>query len=68
MVKQETTTQGIKMSKRVGPILITRWETIILPRVEPTMAQGVLVAVKVRYNEPRFNLQNRNIVKGISRD
>jgi hypothetical protein len=32
------------------------------------MAQGVLVAVKVRYNEPRFNLQNRNIVKGISRD
>jgi hypothetical protein len=43
------------MSKGVELVLITRQETIVLPRAKPTVAEGVLVDVKVRYNEPKFN-------------
>jgi hypothetical protein len=39
MVEQETITHGIRMSKRVELVLVTRQETIILPIIEPTMAQ-----------------------------
>jgi hypothetical protein len=38
MVEQEATTQGIRMSKGVEPILVIKQETVILPKVEPTMA------------------------------
>jgi hypothetical protein len=55
MVKQEAATQGIKMSRRVELVLLTKQETIVLPKVEPTMAQSVLVVVIVKYNEPKFN-------------
>jgi hypothetical protein len=32
------------------------------------MAQGVPMAIRVRYNEPKFNQHSGNIVKGVSRD
>jgi hypothetical protein len=38
------------MSTRVGLVLITRQEIVVLPKIEPTMA------VRVKYNEPRLNL------------
>ncbi len=38
MVEQEAAIQGMRMSRRVEPILVTRQEIIILPRVEPTIA------------------------------
>ncbi len=50
VVEQKTTIQGIKMSTRVGLVLITRQEIVVLPKIEPTMA------VRVKYNEPRLNL------------
>jgi hypothetical protein len=43
------------MSIRVESILITKQETIVLPRIEPIMTQGVPMDVKVRYNELRLN-------------
>jgi hypothetical protein len=43
------------MSIRVESILITKQETIVLPRIEPIVAQGVPMDVRVRYNEPRLN-------------
>jgi hypothetical protein len=38
MVEQEVIIQGIRLSKRVEPILVIKQETVILPKVEPTMA------------------------------
>jgi hypothetical protein len=38
VVEQEAAIQGMRMSRRVEPILVTRQEIIILPRVEPTIA------------------------------
>jgi hypothetical protein len=38
MVEQEVTTQGIRLSKGVEPILVIKQEIVILPKVEPTMA------------------------------
>jgi hypothetical protein len=32
------------------------------------MAEHVLMVIRVRYNEPKFNQQNGNIVKGVLRD
>jgi hypothetical protein len=43
------------MSRRVEPILISRQKTVVLPKVEPIVAEGVHVAVKVRYSEPRLH-------------
>jgi hypothetical protein len=43
------------MSRGVEPVLVTRQEIIILPRVEPTIVEGVPMVVRVRYNEPKFN-------------
>ncbi len=68
MVEQEVVTQGIKMSKGVESILVIRQKTIVLLRTKPTMAQGVHVAIKVKYGEPRLNQQNGNIVRKVSRD
>jgi hypothetical protein len=47
---------------------VTRQKNIILPRAKPTIAQGIHVAIKIRYSEPRLNQQNGNIVRGYSRD
>jgi len=43
------------MSKGVESILVTRQETVVLPKVEPTVVESVCVVIKVRYNEPIFN-------------
>jgi hypothetical protein len=55
VVEQKATAQGIKMSKGVESILLTREETIVLPRVEPTITKGVHVVVKIKYNVPKLN-------------
>jgi len=55
MVEQEATIQGIKMSKRVEPILVIKQETIVLPKAKLIVVKGVLVAIKNKYNEQRFN-------------
>jgi hypothetical protein len=55
MVEQKATIQGIKMSKRVEPILVIKQETIVLPKAKPIVVKGVLVAIKMKYNEQRFN-------------
>jgi hypothetical protein len=52
LVEQEVATQSIKMSKGVELVLVAREEIIVLPKVEPTVAKGVLVAIKVGYTEP----------------
>jgi hypothetical protein len=43
VVEQEATIQGIRMSRGVELVLVTRQETIILPKVEPIIAQGIPV-------------------------
>jgi len=43
------------MSNIVKPVLVTRQETIILPKAEPTITERVRVVVKVRYSEPKLN-------------
>jgi len=68
VVEQEATTQGIKMSKQVEPILIIREKIIILPRAEPTIVEGILAIVKIKYSEPRFNQRSGSIVRGVLRD
>jgi hypothetical protein len=55
------------MSKGVEYVLVIREETIVLPRVK-SIVVGVPMAIKVRYDEPRFNQQNENIVRGVPRD
>ncbi len=55
MVEQEATTQGIKMSKAVEQVLVTRQKTILLPKAKPTIAKGVHVVVKVKYSELKIN-------------
>jgi hypothetical protein len=39
------------MSKGVEFAFVTRQEIVVLPREEPIIAKGVIMAVKVRYNE-----------------
>ncbi len=68
MVKQKATIQVIRMPIGVELILVTILETIVLPRIEPTIAKGVHVAIKVKYSEPRFNQQSGSIVRGVPRD
>jgi hypothetical protein len=68
VVEQKATIQGIKMSRRVELVLVTRQETIVLPRAKPTIVEGGPVAIRMRYNEPRFNEWNGNIIKGVPRD
>jgi hypothetical protein len=55
VIEQEAIIQGIKMSRRIERVLVTRQEIVVLPKVEVTIAQGVPVAIIVRYSEPRFN-------------
>ncbi len=43
------------MFEGIKPVLVTRQETVILPRAKPIVAKCVLVAVKVKYNEPKLN-------------
>jgi hypothetical protein len=43
------------MSRGVEPVLITKQEIMVLPIIEPTLAQGVPMDVRVRYSEPKFH-------------
>jgi hypothetical protein len=56
------------MSKGFEPVLVIRQETMVLPKAEPPIVEGVVVVVKVRCNEPIFNQHNGSIVKGLPRD
>jgi hypothetical protein len=55
------------MSKGVESILVTRQETIVLPRAKLIVVEGVLVVVRMRYNEPKFN-QNGSIIRRVPKD
>jgi hypothetical protein len=56
------------MFKRVELILVNKQEIVILPRAKPTMAQGVPMAVIIKYSETKSNWQSGNIVRRVSRD
>jgi hypothetical protein len=43
------------MFRGVELILVTKQETIVLLKAKPTMAQGVPMVVKIKYNEPILN-------------
>jgi hypothetical protein len=43
------------MSKEFESIFITRQETVVLPKIKPIVVEGVYVAIKVKYSEPKFN-------------
>ncbi len=68
MVEQEFVIRGIKMFKGIKLMLITKQKIVALLRIEPTVIKGVLVAIKARCNEPKFNQHNGNIIRGIPRD
>ncbi len=55
MVEQEVRTQGIRMSRGVESIFVTKQGIVVLPKAKPTIIEGVLVAVRVRYSEPKHN-------------
>jgi len=56
------------MSIGIKPIHVIRQETIVLLRTKPIVAERVHLVVKVKYNEPIFNLQIGSIVKGVLGD
>jgi hypothetical protein len=56
------------MSREIKLILIARQETLVLPKAEPTIVQGVHVIVRIKYSEPIFNQQSGSIVKRVPRD
>jgi hypothetical protein len=43
------------MSRGVELVLVTRQKNVVLPKAEPTVVEGVFVAARVRYIEPKFN-------------
>jgi hypothetical protein len=43
------------MSRRVEWVLVTKQEIIVLLRAKPTVVEGVLVVIRIRYNEPAFH-------------
>ncbi len=55
VVDQKVTTQGIKISIGVELVLINKQKTVVLPRVEPIVTEGVLMAIRVKYSEPKVN-------------
>jgi hypothetical protein len=54
-VEQKATIQCIKVSKGVEPIPVTRQEIVVLPKAKPIVGEGVPMAVKVKYSEPKFD-------------
>jgi hypothetical protein len=67
VVEQEVTTQNIRISEGVELILIIRQGTVILLRAKLTIIEGVHVAVRIRYNEPRLNQHSGSIIRGVPR-
>jgi hypothetical protein len=45
------------MSRGVELIFVTKQEIVDLPKAEPIVAKGVLMAERVRYSEPISNHQ-----------
>ncbi len=43
------------MPRGVELVLVTRQEIVVLRKVETIVIEGVLVVVRVRYIEPKFN-------------
>ncbi len=43
------------MSKAVELVLVTKQKIIVVPKVKPTIVEGGLTVVRMRYSEPRFN-------------
>jgi hypothetical protein len=41
---------------------------MVLPRAKPIVPEGVLVVVRIKYNEPKLNQQRGSIVKKVPRD
>jgi hypothetical protein len=68
VVERKVATKGIKMSKRIELVLVIRQEIVVLPRAKPTIIEGVLVVVRVKYSEPKLNHQSGSIVRGVPRD
>ncbi len=68
MVEEKAATKGIKMSRRIELVLVTRQEIVVLPKAKPTIVEGVLVVVKVKYSETKLNHQSGSIVRGVQRD
>jgi hypothetical protein len=68
VVEEEVASQGIKISKGVELVLVTKQEIVILPRAEPILLEGVPMFVRVRYSEPKVNHQNGSINSGVLRD
>jgi hypothetical protein len=62
VVEQEATIHVIRMSKGAKSVLVTKQETIVLPRIETTITKVIPMVVKLKYNEPKFNQQNGSIV------
>jgi hypothetical protein len=56
------------MSRGIESILVVKQEIVGLPKAEPTLAEGVPMAIKIKYSEPRLNQQSGSIVRGIPRD
>jgi hypothetical protein len=56
------------MSRGVEPVLVIRQEIVVILKAEPTIAKGVPMAIRARYNEPIFYQQNQSIVRGVPRD
>jgi hypothetical protein len=43
------------MCKGDESILVARQEIVVLPKAKPTVVEGVLMVVRIRYSELRFN-------------
>jgi hypothetical protein len=43
------------MSRGIELVLVTRQETIVLPKAEPIVVECVIVVVRMKYSEPIFN-------------
>ncbi len=48
-------------------MLVIRKEIVVLPRVKPTVIEGVPMVIRVRYSEPKVNQYNGSIVNGVPR-
>jgi hypothetical protein len=43
------------MSRGIELVLVTRQKTIVLPRAKLIVVEHVSMAIRLRYNEPKFN-------------
>ncbi len=43
------------MFRGIELVLVTTQEIVIIPKIEPIVAEGVPMVVGVKYSEPKFN-------------